>query len=222
MPIIYTLASRGLQVLAEYTSAAHSGNFSSITRVLLKKIPAEDGKLSYVYDQYIFHYVVSRGMTYLCMTDQNYSKILSFQFLAEVESEFLRLYGSRWQTAVAYSFNGDFSKVLSRLVQEYSNKRQEDEKLTMIRGQVEDIRGIMSRNIELVLERGEKIELLVEKSELMEQHAMKFSKQSTKLKRKFCCKNAKMTILLILVFLAILYFILCAACGGMKLPKCVK
>lgn len=47
--IVYALVSRGKTVLAEYT--ATSGNFPNVTRVLLSKIPAQDGKMSYVYDK---------------------------------------------------------------------------------------------------------------------------------------------------------------------------
>ena len=54
---VYSLISRDVNVLAEQTATGLSGNFAAITRVLLKKIPAgEDGKMSYAYDQYIFHY----------------------------------------------------------------------------------------------------------------------------------------------------------------------
>lgn len=59
---MYSLISRDVNVLAEQTSAGVQGNFASITRVLLKKIPAnEDSKMSYAYDSYIFHYAVKGG-----------------------------------------------------------------------------------------------------------------------------------------------------------------
>ena len=51
MPLIYGLISRQENVLAEYTSS--KGNFSTVTRALLVKIPEEDGKLSYLYDEYV-------------------------------------------------------------------------------------------------------------------------------------------------------------------------
>lgn len=51
MPIVYALISRGKTVLAEYTST--SGNFPTVTRVLLSKIPTENSKMSYVYDKWV-------------------------------------------------------------------------------------------------------------------------------------------------------------------------
>lgn len=46
---LYSLVARGKTVLAEFTFT--TGNFPTITRVLLGKIPPEDTKMSYVYDQ---------------------------------------------------------------------------------------------------------------------------------------------------------------------------
>jgi hypothetical protein len=49
MPIFYALVARGKTVLVEHTS--RSGNFPTVTRVLLSKIGGEDAKMSYVYDK---------------------------------------------------------------------------------------------------------------------------------------------------------------------------
>ena len=47
---LYALVSRGRDVLAEFTAA--SGNFPTVTRIILGKIPSDtDGRMSYVYDQ---------------------------------------------------------------------------------------------------------------------------------------------------------------------------
>jgi len=46
MTIVYALIARGKAVLAEYTATA--GNFPTVTRVLLNKIPAENTRMSYV------------------------------------------------------------------------------------------------------------------------------------------------------------------------------
>ena len=39
-----------------------TGNFPTVTRVLLSKIPPVDGRMTYVYDEYVFHYVVENGI----------------------------------------------------------------------------------------------------------------------------------------------------------------
>lgn len=220
--ILYSLIARDVNVLAEQTASGVAGNFAAITRVLLKKIPVgEDGKMNYVYDQYLFYYQVKNGLTVLCMTekDSQCSKVTAFGFLTAAEAEFLKIYSGRWQKASAYVYNNDFKSVLGRLMVEHSIAVR-DSKTVLIGEQLQEIKGIMARNIELVLDRGEKIEILVTKSEQMEEHAFKFSKRATKLKRHFCCVNAKYTILGILIVLIIIYVIMAFACGGPKLKKC--
>ena len=84
MTILYALVARQNVVLAEYTFT--SGNFPTITRVLLGKIPPEDGKMSYVYDQYVFHYIVEKKLTFLCMADESFKRRVPFAFLDDVKA----------------------------------------------------------------------------------------------------------------------------------------
>jgi len=56
-----------------------------------------------------------------------------------------------------------------------------------------------SSPIDRVLERGEKIELLVDKSDQLDQHAFKFKSHSRSLKRAMWWKNAKLIILISLI-----------------------
>ncbi len=53
--IIYSLVARGSCVLAEFTRT--SGNFATVTRRILEKIPPTESKMSYVYDRYVCMYV---------------------------------------------------------------------------------------------------------------------------------------------------------------------
>ena len=58
--IIYALVARGQNVLAEHTES--SGNFTTVTRMLLQKIRDDvDARASYEYDEYVFHYQVSQA-----------------------------------------------------------------------------------------------------------------------------------------------------------------
>ena len=43
--IIYALVARGTCVLAEFTTT--SGNFTTVTRRILEKLPSDDSKMSY-------------------------------------------------------------------------------------------------------------------------------------------------------------------------------
>ena len=49
--IFYSLVARKTVVLAEFTG--RTGNFPTVTRTLLQKIPEADGKQSYLYDTFV-------------------------------------------------------------------------------------------------------------------------------------------------------------------------
>jgi hypothetical protein len=114
MPILYALVARGKNVLAEYTSA--QGNFPTVTRVLLSKIPDQDGKMSYVYDSHVFHYVVDNGITFLCMADEGMKRRLTFAFLDEIKRLWRHEFTAIEQTALAFSLNDQFSPMLRQQI----------------------------------------------------------------------------------------------------------
>eukprot|EP00478_Filoreta_tenera_P001358 GABV01001379.1.p1 GENE.GABV01001379.1~~GABV01001379.1.p1 ORF type:complete len:239 (+),score=93.91 GABV01001379.1:138-854(+) len=214
MPILFALVARGTTVLVEHISSGLSGNFSTVTSVLLQKIPSDsNSKMSYVYDKHLFHYVVSNGMTYLCMTDEETGRVLPFKFLDDIEKRFVSTYGDRAKTAIAYSLRGDFGPVLRTQMEYYNTSRREHDKLEQVKDEVDAVKGIMINNIESVLERGEKIELLVDKSEKLEGDARRFKKSARRFKNHMWWQNVKVMLLIFIIVALAIYFILAMFCG---------
>ena len=52
--ILYSLVSRGNVVLAEHAAQATYGNFITISRTILDKLPPAQEPRSYEYDKYFF------------------------------------------------------------------------------------------------------------------------------------------------------------------------
>lgn len=210
MTILYALVARGNTVLAEYTFT--SGNFPTITRVLLGKIPEQDGKMSYVYDQYVFHYVVENKMTFLCMADESFKRRVPFAFLDDVKNRFFATYGDKGQTAIAFSMNEDFGRTIQKQL-EFYNGPQADQFAT-VHKKLDDVKNVMVQNIEMVLERGEKLELLVDKSDRLNTTAFTFEKSSRKLKEAMFWKKVKLYILALSLLGFIVFIITWVACGA--------
>lgn len=57
------------------------GNFFQVSRTVLKKIPAQQPRMSYVYDKYVFHYISVDGLVFMCMSDESMQRRLCFAFL---------------------------------------------------------------------------------------------------------------------------------------------
>jgi hypothetical protein len=150
--------------------------FEEYFRVLLAKIPEQDGKMSYVYDKHIFHYIVDAGMTFLCMADESTKRRITFAFLEDIKTLWREKYGSVEQSALAFSLNDIFSPVLRQRMEYFSENPNAADGIARVQAQIDNVKEVMVENIDRVLERGEKIELLVDKTEKLNQQAFKFEK----------------------------------------------
>ncbi|CAM9565381.1 unnamed protein product [Ascophyllum nodosum] len=217
MTIVYALIARGKAVLAEFTATA--GNFPTVTRVLLNRIPAEATRMSYVWDAHVFHYIVENGVTFLCMADEQSRRRIPFAFLEDIKARFIERYGPSIQTAPAFSMNAEFAPVLQRRMDAF-NCNPPGDSLQGVRSQIEDVRAGMLENVERVLERGEKIELLVDKTDQLNQQAFRFDRASRNLRRTMYWRKVKTTIAAVLVGIVLLTVAASTACGGITFPNC--
>jgi vesicle-associated membrane protein 7 len=90
---------------------------------------------------------------------------------------------------------------------EYGTGQKSDDTIGNAKREIDDVRGIMTRNIEGLLERGERIDLLVDKTDRLGGSAREFRVRSRGLKRKMWWKNVKLMgllgVVLVLIILAI-------------------
>lgn len=80
--------------------------------------------------------------------------------------------------------------------------------MKQVHGEIEQVKDVMVHNIERVLERGERIELLVDKTDNLNQQAFAFKKRSTQLKRAMWWKNTKIMAMIVLVCFVSFRFII--------------
>lgn len=79
--------------------------------------------------------------------------------------------------------------------------------------EIEGVREIMTENIERVLERGEQMSVLVDKTGRLGENARDFRVRSRNLKRRMWWKNVKLMVLLCLVVLFLIYLFVGFGCG---------
>ncbi|KAL5007679.1 hypothetical protein ScPMuIL_016485 [Solemya velum] len=85
---------------------------------------------------------------------------------------------------------------------------RKNHKVQELQGQVNEVTHLLQENVEKVLERGDKIDTLQQRSEDLESGSIQFKKKSKDLRNKMCCHNAKMTIILIAVIAVILIVVI--------------
>jgi len=88
-----------------------------------------------------------------------------------------------------------------------SNDSDDQNKITEVKLQISKVKEVMVKNIDMVIDRGEKIEVLEQKSADLSDNANKFKKQSRSLKRAMWLKKLK-TYACIGLFFAVIITIL--------------
>jgi len=216
--LIYSFVARGTVVLAEFTE--FTGNFTSIAAQCLQKLPASNNKFTYNCDNHTFNYLVEDGFAYCVVADESVGRQMPMAFLERIKEDFKRRYGGgKADTAVAHGLNKEFGSKLKEHMQYCVDHPEEISKLAKVKAQVSEVKGVMMDNIEKVLDRGEKIELLVDKTENLRFQAQDFQKQGTQLRRKMWFQNMKVKLIVLGILVALILIIILSVCHGFNCGK---
>ena len=148
------------------------------------------------------------------MSDEQNRHRIPFAFLQELKDLFTQKYGLEIpQRAIAFSLNEEFSRVIKDRMDYYNDAGNAVDNLAAVKNQIEDVKGVMVENIEKVLERGEKIELLVDKTDRLNQQAFKFESSSRKLRQAMWWKNVRWVAFVTLAVGFLLFFVASLLCG---------
>mmetsp|Transcript_42488 Transcript_42488/g.76193 ORF Transcript_42488/g.76193 Transcript_42488/m.76193 type:complete len:150 (-) Transcript_42488:280-729(-) len=137
---------------------------------------------------------------------------LPFGFLDDVKQRFFSEYGSSTSTAIAYEYNSDFSGQLAQRMDFWSNDPQADA-IGRCKTDINEVKGIMVQNIEKVLDRGEKIELLVTRTDALQEESFAFRREARVVRRTFWWKNVRLGAFIGALILLLLYIGLATLCG---------
>ncbi|XP_042045469.1 vesicle-associated membrane protein 721-like, partial [Salvia splendens] len=212
--LIYALVARGTPpvVLAEYTE--FSGNFNSIAYQCLQKLPASNNKFTYNCDNHTFNYLVHDGFTYCVVAEESAGRQLPMAFLERIKDDFVAKYGGgKAATAPANGLNKEFGPKLKEQMLYCSEHPEEISKFAKVKAQVSEVKGVMMENIEKVLDRGEKIELLVDKTENLHHQAQDFRTTGTQIRRKMWLQNMKIKLIVLAIIVALILIIVLSVCN---------
>jgi vesicle-associated membrane protein 7 len=111
--------------------------------------------------------------------------------------------------------NEEFRGVIQQRM-EFYNSADADlsiDNIGAVKSQIEDVKGVMVQNIEKVLERGEKIELLVDKTDRLNQQAFRFESSSRELRRAMWWRKMRCYAIIGVVSLLVIYAASVSLCG---------
>lgn len=243
--ILYAALAREGYIVGEAVLPKYAQNHSKVdvntlvnlgSKVIYKVSKSTDSKDRKTYkteNMYDIHYSLSHGVLSICICDATYSQQNAFGFLGVVEElweETMRTSRGvhRGEKELADEFSSD---IMKKMVY-WSDPKTE--KIKGIMAKTDEIKDIMKENIEGILERGEKLSDLEEKSNAVENIAETFKSKSVIVKRRtwlysqiagavLCCVCVCGIVGLIafglVLFVVIVYGLLSAICG-FDLNKC--
>ncbi|KAG6509302.1 hypothetical protein ZIOFF_034695 [Zingiber officinale] len=167
--------------------------------------------------------LVSRGeknlniAAYCVVAVEAVGRQVPIAFLDRIKEDFNKRYGGgKAATALANSLNREFGSKLKEHMQYCTDHPEEISKLAKVKAQVSEVKGVMMENIEKVLDRGEKIELLVDKTETLRSQAQDFRQQGTSMRRKMWIQNMKIKLIVLGIIIALILIIILSVCHGFK------
>ncbi|CAN0900605.1 Vesicle-associated membrane protein 727 [Linum grandiflorum] len=214
--LIYSFVARGTVVLAEHTS--YSGNFSTVAVQCLQKLPPNSSKYTYSCDGHTFNFLKDDAFVFLCVADETVGRAVPFVFLERVKDDFKQRYATNIKNEEHPLVDDDDDDLpkLKEHMQYCMEHPEEISKLSKLKAQITEVKGIMMDNIEKVLDRGEKIELLVDKTENLQFQADSFQRQGRQLRRKMWLQNLQMKLMILGTILVVIILLVLLFCGGLK------
>mmetsp|Transcript_87986 Transcript_87986/g.249265 ORF Transcript_87986/g.249265 Transcript_87986/m.249265 type:complete len:225 (+) Transcript_87986:88-762(+) len=210
--IIYGLVLRGPKVvLAEYTAA--SGNFQQATMQILQRLERTVEFKSYVYGEYAVHYIIDEAteLWFVCLAEKLMGRRIPFAFLAATQEAFQRYSSDQVQSAIAYGMQTEFKPVIQHLMEKYNSP--DADRVTAMMEKVQHINDTLMEGIDKILERQERIDLLVSRSETLAQSSSSFVREAGHLRRVVWWQNARTLAMLGCAGAVIILIIVMASCG---------
>ncbi|OMJ16415.1 Vesicle-associated membrane protein [Smittium culicis] len=193
--ILYAIVAVDKQIVCE-----HNASNEDFTQ---GRIPPNDSKLSYAYDS-------ESGVVFMCVARESFGRRIPFSFLLEIKAQFESRFPDPLELDIS-QFN-QYSILLAQEMTRYSASVKADP-IRQVQNDISQVKEIMAQNIERVLERGDRIDLLVDKTNNLSTEAFAFRKRSTALKRKLWWKNQKLMAMLICSLVISAYIAISAFCG---------
>lgn len=92
-----------------------------------------------------------------------------------------------------------------------------NEKIKLVQKEIDDTKNVMFSNIDKIIQRGDRLEDIQDRTDQLVNNSSKFKKASQRLKRSMCVKNYKMAALItIIVMIILVFFILIIVANAKK------
>eukprot|EP01096_Ripella_sp_DP13-Kostka_P003311 TRINITY_DN1482_c0_g1_i1.p1 TRINITY_DN1482_c0_g1~~TRINITY_DN1482_c0_g1_i1.p1 ORF type:complete len:218 (+),score=94.36 TRINITY_DN1482_c0_g1_i1:210-863(+) len=149
-----------------------------------------------------FQYIVSDQTCYLSAATETFPQRICFSYLERIRAEYIKNFMGKGKLK-------GLENLMASEMDFFSNNPEAD-KLRNVVNKVDEVKGIMHKNVEDLLQRGERIEYIEGKAQDLKDRTVTFQKQAERARCALCKQNMKVTICLIITAIVLL----CVIVGG--------
>ena len=200
--IYYSLLARERVVLCD----GGQEGFEKSSQDVLENTKPSVNMISYESNSHVYHILVSGQLRYVCVTDKVFDRQVAFAFLKELERQLVSTgLQERAEYVGPYALRQGFGSVMNAQLRKYSSC---GDQLSRLQDRVNDLTGVMTKNIEEVVCRGENMEDLTDRCNLLARSCTDSRHDSSDKRRKIIFwKSVKMWVILTIVLVVILLII---------------
>ena len=141
------------------------------------------------YFSYKFFYEDDNDITYLCM-GKNIDSDIAFSFIADIKKKFLLSYDNN-QIKNAFSYQlKDFSNEIKKMMISYG--KNPISKIKLLQNSVSKTQSILFENVQQLMERDTKLDLIAQKSNRLTETSDSFMKNIHEIKKRQKMKKYKL------------------------------
>ncbi|KAF0973640.1 hypothetical protein FDP41_008067 [Naegleria fowleri] len=164
-----------------------------------------------------FHYkVVDNKYIFVVCADSECPLRICYNFLDDLETQFKRQGFDN--EGLSNSHFKPISNIIKDRMAHYNNL--ENDKIYKLKNQIDATKDVMISNIDKVIERGERLDVLAEKTDELQDHAFTFKTKSKKLKNTMKKRIILLALILIVIFVIIVLIAVFAGCNFPSFDRC--
>jgi len=123
-----------------------------------------------------------------------------------------------WTSAPALHYQNVFARQLEQTAEKHSNPA--NDKASFIRSQMKEAKEMYMEQINLLIERGEHIDILEDKTNTLAKESVVFRSKARAMKMRFFWKNIKLIVAIVIVALIALFLLVWFGCGVPDFKTC--
>lgn len=216
MKVVYSLITNAKkEMIAQHALIA--GNFTTVTKKVLGNMqprPLNSARAlvqSFVYDEKYTYHILSTSTLYFIVLVENttMSSASSLQCLKQMQLQYQNFY----QDGQDQRPCGAFGQEMKQLMMSYNNSTEKGGALAPLKIEVDAVKATAVESIGKIIERGEKLDILVDKTDTLQAKATAFKKHSCAVKNTMRKRRLKFMACIGVAVLLVIYLLMSAICG---------